>query len=145
MWLCSSGGRRRYPSPTVQPPPSRLQRGIYPYAVPSSPRFPPRHPTGHTVVESSQNPPNVWYHNPRLRSVQHDLLNHRHVNSPLCPGIRILPDWNPRHPCPLMPCPLKVVDHLYPVILLLQEDSPRVLGVSDRGEGVPTNSVFGVY
>ena len=51
---------------------SVLQKGIEPYSAPSSPRLSPRQPTGHPLVESAQNPPNVRCCDPRLQPVKND-------------------------------------------------------------------------
>ena len=49
-----------------------LQWGVYPHAIPPSPRLPPRNPAGHPVVEYSQHPPNAGGHHQRIQPVQQD-------------------------------------------------------------------------
>ena len=92
---------------------------------------------GHPVAEYSQNPPNARFHHPHLRPIQHDRLNHRHVNSPQGPGIHTLPFQHARNMISLLPCPLKVVDHCWPFAVRFREESPKVLKGGERVKGDP--------
>ena len=87
------------------------------------------------MVESAQNPPNTGCHDPRLQPIKHDLLNHRQVNMDGGPGICTLPSQHPSQPLPLLPFSPKFVDHLWPVIVLSQENSHKILEGGDQGEG----------
>ena len=89
------------------------------------------------MVESAQIPPNAWYNHPRLLHVQHDWMNHRHVNYPWGTGILNLPDQHPRQPRPLLTCPSNVVDHRWKVVFHHREDSTKVLEGGEQGKGDP--------
>ena len=95
-----------------------LCQGIDSNSVPSSPMLPPCQPTVHHVVEPPPNPPHMRCHEPRIQPVTHDQLHHPQVNMDRGQSIRPLPDQYPSHPRPLLPCPLKIVNHHWSVVVL---------------------------
>ena len=112
-----------------------LQLGVDPYAIPPSPRLPPCQPDGHPVVESAQNPPNVGCHHPCLRPVHHDQMKHRQVNMAQGPGVCTLPAQHPSQLRALLPCSMKIADHLWIVAVRRQENSNEIIEGGDQGKG----------